>query len=292
MICTIENSCLRAELNTQGAYIERLFNKKTGKDHIWQYDPQYWPRRTSVCFPIMSILKNDETVIDGKTYHMENHGFLREMELEIISSGKESMTMRAVSDEMTKKHYPYDFCFDVTFRLADSRLITEYEVTDTGRTPMHYCIGVHTTYKVPIDEHDDMQEDLYIQFPEREKAGVHVVKDGLQTHAYRPLLNDEDRIPLKNAFENGALIFETEDLKSHTVSIESRRSEFRTTVDFSGWKQIAFWTKTGKMPFLCIEPMTGLADYEDTDGLFLSKPDLITLKPGESRIHKYVISTD
>ena len=112
MIIKIENDALLAELSTQGAYIEKLYDKRTGKDHIWQYDAQYWPRRTSICFPIMSILKNDETVIEGKTYHMENHGFLREMELDVISSGADCVTMRAQANEMTKKHYPYDFCFD------------------------------------------------------------------------------------------------------------------------------------------------------------------------------------
>ena len=290
MICSIENSALKAQLNTEGAYIESLLNKDTGREHIWQYDAQYWPRRTSICFPIMSILRNDETVIEGRTYHMENHGFLREMSFSVIASGEDYVTMRAEADAMTKEHYPYDFRFDVTYRLDGASLVVEYDVSDRGDIPMHYCIGVHTTYKVPVGEGEDMQEDLYIRFPEKETASIHVVKDGLQTHSYRPLLADTNEIPLKNAFEDGALIFDTADLKSASAAICSRKSAFETSVDFSGWSQIAFWAKPGNMPFLCIEPMTGLADYEDTDGQFTSKPDLITLQPGEKRTHRYVIS--
>jgi len=287
---TIENDRVMAELNTQGAYIERLLNKETGKDHIWEYDPQYWPRRTSICFPIMSILKNDQTVIEGKTYHMENHGFLREMELTITDSGKDFVTMRAQSDDFTKQHYPYDFCFDVTYRVEENSLIVSYDVTNPGDVPMQYCIGVHTTYKVPIDETDDMQEDLYIRFPEKESAGIHVVRDGLQTHSFKPLLDHADIIPLKDAFNDGALIFDTADLKSRSASICSRNNGYVTSVDFTGWTQIAFWAKPGNMPFLCIEPMTGVADYEDTDGQFSSKPYLVTVMPGKKAQQRYVIS--
>ena len=292
MIIKIENDALLAELSTQGAYIEKLYDKKTGKDHIWQYDAQYWPRRTSICFPIMSILKNDETVIEGKTYHMENHGFLREMALDVISSGADCVTMRAQANEMTKKHYPYDFCFDVTYRLEGDALAVEYNVSNQGTIPMDYCLGVHTTYKVSIDDAENMQEDLYLQFEAPETAGIHVVEGGLQTHNYRPYLENSDTIPLKGAFEDGALIFDTDALKSRSVSICSRKSSFRTRVDFSGWKQIAFWAKPGNMPFLCIEPMTGLADYVDTDGNFHSKPDIITLQPGDAKLHRYVIRTE
>ena len=292
MLIQIENEKLAAILNTAGGYIEKLYNKETGKDHIWAYDAQYWPRRTSTCFPIMSILKNDETVIEGRKYHMENHGFLREMELEAVEQNEHSVSMKAHSNEMTREHYPYEFCFTVRFSLEEDRLTAEYTVANAGVIPMHYCIGVHTTYKVPIDDADDMQEDLYIQFQEKETAGVHVVHDNLQTHMYRPLLENADVIPVKGAFDQGALIFDTKDLKSRKASICSRKSPFRTTVDFSGWKQVAFWTKPGDMPFLCIEPMTGLADYEDTDGQLLSKPDLITLDVGETRSHRYVITAE
>ncbi len=291
MRCKIENDFLQAELNTEGAYIEKLYDKETGKDHIWAYDESYWPRRTSICFPIMSILKDNCTVIEGKTFHMENHGFLREMTLEVADRGDDYVTMRAEANDFTREHYPYDFRFDVTYRLEGRSLAVEYDVSNQGSIPMQYCLGVHTTYKVPLDEADDMQEDLYIRFPEKETAGVHVVRDGLQTHEFKPLLEDTDVIPLKNAFDEGALIFDTADLKSRSASICSRKSSYVTTVDFEGWTQIAFWAKPGNMPFLCIEPMNGIADLEDTDGMFSSKPFLTTLQPGEARQDRYVIHT-
>ncbi len=292
MILTIENEILCAQVNTHAALIEKLVNKETGKDYIWEYDATFWPRRTSICFPIMSILKNDETVIEGKTYHMENHGFLREMDLDVVASGADFVTMRAEANEMTKNHYPYDFRFDVTYRLEGNHMAVEYEVSNQGAIPMDYCLGAHTTYKVPVGDGDNMQEDLYIQFEEPETAAIHVVQDGLQTHEYKPLLENCDRIPLKDAFEGGALIFDTASLKSRSAAICSTKSPYRTTVDFTGWKQVAFWTKPGDMPFLCIEPMTGLADYVDTDGQFTSKPDLMRLQSGEKNQHRYVITAE
>ena len=290
MITRIENENLYALLNTEGAYIEELVNKRTGRQHMWAYDAQLWPRRTSICFPIMSVLKNDETIIEGKTYHMENHGFLREMTLEIISSEKDSVTMRAQSNEMTRSHYPYDFQFDVPCRLEQDSLIVEYRVTNCSSIPMDYCLGVHTTYKVPIADGESMQDDLYLQFEQPETAGIHVVENNLQTHAYRPLLENTKVLPLKNAFDQGALIFDTKDLQSRSVSICSTKSAYKTSVNFEGWTQVAFWAKPGNMPFLCIEPMNGVADYVDTDGQFTSKPGLIRLQPGTQQLHRYIIT--
>ena len=56
-------------------------------------------------------------------------------------------------------------------------------------------------------------------------------------------------------------------------------------MDFSGFTQLGLWTKPGQMPFLCIEPMNGIADYENSDKVLMHKPDVIRLQSGKAKKH-------
>jgi len=45
MIITLQNEFLTAKVNTLGGAIESLM--ENGTEHIWPYDAERWPRRTS-----------------------------------------------------------------------------------------------------------------------------------------------------------------------------------------------------------------------------------------------------
>ena len=290
MRITIENENILAEINTYAATLERLYNKKTGKEHVWAYEKEYWPRRTSICFPIVSVLKDDETYIQGKLYHMENHGFIRETEFEVKEQAADCLVLYTKANAFTKEHYPFDFGFTVTYKVEGSSLRVTYDVENLGEEQMYYCVGAHTTYSVPIDESDDVLKDLYLRFEEPETAPIHVVKGGLIAKEMAPGLENQQELNIGGIFENGAWMFETESLKSRKVTLASRNNSYSTTLDFTGFTQIIFWMKPGRMPFLCMEPMVGLADDEDTDKTFEKKRNLQYLKPGETRTHVQVIT--
>ncbi|MBR1757733.1 MAG: hypothetical protein IJ744_03265 [Lachnospiraceae bacterium] len=292
MLITIENENILVQINTYAATLERLFNKKTGKEHIWAYDKEYWPRRTSICFPIVSILKDDETYIQGKLYNMENHGFIRETEFDVASCEKDKVVLYTKANAFTKEHYPFDFGFRAIYQVEGNCLRITYEVENLGTEQMYYCTGAHTTYNVPIEESDDMLKDLYLHFEEPETAPIHVVRNGLIANEMQPGLEKQQDLFIGGIFENGAWMFDTDSLKSRKVTLKSRNNSYATTLDFTGFTHIIFWTKPGRMPFLCMEPMVGLADDEDTDKTFEKKRSIQRLEAGEIRAHMQVITVE
>ena len=83
---TIENSRLRAGFELHGAELVSLVDKKNNQELIWQADPTYWKRHAPVLFPFVGKVNGGEYRYDGKTYHMGQHGFARDMEFTLESA--------------------------------------------------------------------------------------------------------------------------------------------------------------------------------------------------------------
>jgi hypothetical protein len=54
-------------------------------------------------------------------------------------------------------------------------------------------------------------------------------------------------------------------------------------VAWDGFRELGIWTKPGSR-FLCIEPWLGTASPADFDGPFVSKPGVVLIPPGETRL--------
>ena len=74
---SIENHRLRISIDEVGAELASLVNFDSGKEYIWQADPAVWGSHAPVLFPIIGVLKDGETKIDGKTYRIPKHGMVR-----------------------------------------------------------------------------------------------------------------------------------------------------------------------------------------------------------------------
>lgn len=77
---SLENDILKVQINTHGAELCAIYHKKTQLEYLWNGNPTYWKRHAPVLFPIVGKLKENQCVIDGKTYEMNQHGFARDME--------------------------------------------------------------------------------------------------------------------------------------------------------------------------------------------------------------------
>ena len=89
----IENAELIVTVSSKGCEIISARNKKTGCEYIWCGDPDAWKRHAPVLFPLIGRYKNDESIYDGKTYHMTQHGFARDMEFTLVSKTDTSIKM-------------------------------------------------------------------------------------------------------------------------------------------------------------------------------------------------------
>ena len=49
--------------------------------------------------------------INGKEYQTRQHGFAREKEFTCVEESTEKLRYRLMSDEETRKYYPFDFVY-------------------------------------------------------------------------------------------------------------------------------------------------------------------------------------
>lgn len=56
-----------------------------GQNCIDENGKTYWKRHFPVLFPIVGKLKQNKTIINGRTYEMPQHGFARDLEFEPIT---------------------------------------------------------------------------------------------------------------------------------------------------------------------------------------------------------------
>jgi galactose mutarotase-like enzyme len=93
---TIENDFLKVVIAEEGAELQSIILKKTGKEHLWQGDATFWPRRAPLLFPIVGRLKNDTMTFKGKEYNMPQHGFARDLHFSVEKMTDQSIVLTAV----------------------------------------------------------------------------------------------------------------------------------------------------------------------------------------------------
>ena len=248
----------------------------------------YWKRHFPVLFPIVGKLKQNKTIINGRTYEMGQHGFARDLEFEPITKLDNFHSYVLKSNPSTIVKYPFDFSLFVTYRTDENKLTTIYKVINEGENNMPFGIGGHPAFK--IDQKDLFNEEYYLEFEEDEyKIHFLYLVDGLVGTEYaRNVMIDLRRIPItKDSFNNDAIIMKG--ITSHRISLKKKTgNKTLLTMDFDGFPYLAVWSKPGA-PFICIEPWYTTADTIKSTGVFTQKTDMIVLAPKEKFECKYTI---
>ena len=66
--------------------------------------------------------------INGKEYQTRQHGFAREKEFTCVEESTEKLRYRLMSDEETRKYYPFDFVLWITYELREKEVLVSWEV--------------------------------------------------------------------------------------------------------------------------------------------------------------------
>ena len=91
MLYTLQNAELICGIETCGAELKSIKNKRTGREYLWNADPKYWNRTSPVLFPFVGAVKDKNYSHDGRTYNIGQHGFARDMEFSVMSSNDNEM---------------------------------------------------------------------------------------------------------------------------------------------------------------------------------------------------------
>lgn len=259
-----------------------------GQDCVDENGRIYWKRHFPVLFPIVGKLKQNKTIINGRTYEMPQHGFARDLDFEPITKLDNFHSYVLRSNPSTLVKYPFDFSLYITYRTYQNKLTTIYKVVNEGDNNMQFGIGGHPAFI--IDKNDLYNEEYYLEF-EKDEDKIHFLYlvDGLIGTEYaKNIMIDKRRIPItKNTFDNDAVIMKG--LTSHKIRLKKKTgNKTLLTMDFEGFPYLGVWSKPGA-PFICIEPWYTTADTVKSSGVFAQKTDTITLSPKKEFECRYTI---
>jgi galactose mutarotase-like enzyme len=271
MNITITNNDLTAVINPQGAELTSL--KDNNNEYIWEGNPNFWGKHSPLLFPIIGTLKDNTYNHDGKQYSMTRHGFARDNHFAVKEHDSRSVTFGFVSNEETKKQYPFDFELELKYTLKDKTLFLDYTVKNTGTTDLPFSIGAHPAFALPGNF-----EDYSLQFQNAEPLISSQLENDLISDKTVTVTANDGNLPLTySLFENDALIFKT--LQSKQIEIAKNGTPF-LKVAFESFPHLGIWTKQNA-PFLCIEPWQGYSDAFDSNGNLHDKEGIILLSPGK-----------
>ena len=135
---TISNKFLTVTAKTKGAELDSIFHNELKQEYLWNADASYWGKKSPVLFPIVGALKNNAYHFDENEYQLNRHGFARDMDFELESNTDKEMTFLLESNPETKKLFPFDFEFRVTYSLQRNALHVAYDVKNMGAEEMFF----------------------------------------------------------------------------------------------------------------------------------------------------------
>jgi len=272
---SIDNGQLRITVADRGAELVSLLGPDRF-EYLWQADPNVWPRHAPVLFPIIGRLKDNRYRFGDREYSMKQHGFARDTDFSPEVLEPDRLRYRLTSGPATRELYPFDFVFDVDYRLTGLSVDISYEISNPARSPLFFSIGAHPGFSCSWEAGDSI-EDYFLEFERPETVDIRIPRDGYISATRESLLKEENRLSLtRRSFDRDALILMEH--QSRAVTIGHLRSQRRLTVEFPGFPVLGIWSKPGA-PFVCIEPWFGYADTIDCTGRLEEKPGIIRLEP-------------
>lgn len=286
----ISNDKITIQVDSMGAELKSLKDIATGREYMWNADPQYWKRTSPVLFPLVGGLKGGVYRLDEREYSMGQHGFARDMEFKLKSQVAGEIWFTLESDEKTLDKYPYPFLLELGYELAEKTVIVKWKVKNPAGERMYFSIGGHPAFLCPIDE-GTRQTDYSIRLDAADQVEVSLLDNGQvsgQTAAYKL---ENGCIPLtEHLFDKDALVIEND--QAHSAALVKPDGEAYLTVTFDA-PLFGIWSPPGKQaPFICIEPWYGRCDRTDFSGSWQEREWGQMLEAGETFKAEYRITVE
>lgn len=277
MIYNLENDILKISVDTHGAELSSIFNKKENKEMLWHGDPQFWGRKSPVLFPVVGKYKNGKTTYNGKEYALSQHGFARDSDFTLVEQNETKLVFALESNEETLTKYPFKFRLVCSFELVNNKIIVGWNVENTDDKTIHFSIGAHPAFYC--------KKDKTVLAMNKENLKYSLVNsDGL----YTPEKYDVESsfVLHDNIFDKDALIIENSNVTE--VSLVDNDKKY-ITVKFDA-PLFGIWSPTKKnAPFVCIEPWYGRCDGADFNGDITERDWGNALNVGETWYKEYEI---
>ncbi len=290
MLYTISNNLISLTINSIGAEIKSI--KKDGIEYIHQNNPETWNRSAPFLFPAIGCFKNKITYFNNQPFNLPKHGFVRDMEMELIEKTSTSLILEVKENGESLRYYPYNFIFRVTYTLNKATVNVKIDITNSNNDVMPFNLGLHPAFRVPLFEGEKF-EDYQIIFNQKGTYEVPTVNlsNGLidWSNICRVFTNLEV-LPLNyNDYANDALIFDN--VTFNEMILCNSKNDYGIKLTFKDFKTVGIWTPNHvNANFICLEPWIGCADSPDSNGKFAEKKDIINLESNQTFSTSYQIS--
>ncbi|WP_281165742.1 aldose 1-epimerase family protein [Liquorilactobacillus sicerae] len=257
----IENNTFQAVIDLQGAQLTHLYNKKFNFDYLWN-NPA-WNKHAPILFPAIGRSNHDEYLLNGEKYSMPQHGFIAAQQFEVSNLKPNIVTLRAEANAETRKMYPFEFELEVTFALLTNGLALTFAVKNNSAESMPFSLGSHPAFNVPLNDEGTFN-DYRLSFTgnfQLPLANYEIIKTPAPYRTGKiEKFSASKTITLNHdLFAQGLRIIANQQVKQ--VELTSTRSSHAVLINLGDFKNVCLWTKeTKNLPFLCIEPFSGLPD--------------------------------
>ncbi|MBU7477382.1 aldose 1-epimerase family protein [Lactiplantibacillus pentosus] len=254
----ITNEKIRVVISNLGAEIQSVELLESGVNVIWNdVNQQYWQRHAPILFPIIGRLNDNSYKYRGRKYELNQHGFLRDQEFQVIASDYNFVKLQSVSSLKTLAKYPFDYRFEVLYQLVDNRLEICYQIENVDDNTMYYSLGLHPGFNIKgtLDHYQLIFEP---RIKEIRRLRVNPAPFINGTSSLETLENGV--FPLSYSLLNqGLVIVDTENLES--VSLSNLSSVNQIEISLADFPYLAIWSPENQnAPFVCVEPFRGLSD--------------------------------
>ncbi len=265
----IQNDVLEVCVNKKGAELVSLVRRKDGKQYMWSGDAAYWNRVSPVLFPFVGKLNGQRYQFEGTWYEgIGQHDFARDMEFSLISQEDGEIWLQLESSEKTLQMYPFDFVFDIGYRVVKNEVQVLWKVHNRSEKAMYFSLGAHPAFLCPEEGAAESCKDGYL-------LDLHTKEDSVQSGELTEdgvLGTVTKTLPLKNGcleltdslFDQDALILNAGAIQQ--VSLKNPEQKEYLSVSFDT-PLLGIWSPAKKAaPFVCIEPWYGRCDREGFAG--------------------------
>lgn len=290
---TIRNEYLRVTAQTLGGSL-RSIRDPEGTEYLWQGDPAYWKDQAPNLFPYIARMTEGKYTLDGREYHMDIHGFVKDSELTAVEHGGSRLLLRLKDSEETRVQYPYHFTYEAEYRLKGNCLEVVYRVVNEDEKTMYFGIGGHPGFNVPLEKGLHF-EDYELQFAgaagvssegETRRVGFSSAcfVNGMTPYA----LGDDGVLPLRHdLFDDDAIVLTGVPAQ---VCLHAKNGRKAVRVSYPQMRYLGIWHKPhSDAPYVCIEPWSSLPSRDGIVEDLAAQPCLIALDAGKTYENEWKI---
>lgn len=258
---TIKNENISVTADAFGA--ELISVKHNGKEWVWQNTNGAWGGHGPLLFPVCG---HCGVTVNGVAYPIKSHGFASRMEFSLVEKTETSVKFALEANAETKKVYPYDFRFTVTYALAGNTLSIGFDMENLADTPLYFACGGHESFNVDSGDLSNYE----LRFEKTEKLVSLIHNNGGYLTGETVDFGETDTLVLPDDFmqEGKTLIFK--EVNSRKVTLAKKDGEAVLDVTFDGFCNLLLW-RASNSPYVCIEPWTNLPDEADVPDIEYSQ---------------------